>query len=100
MQTEAELVSEILAGHPDAFRKLVRRYERLVAAMVGRVLQGQSDELDVCQEVFVRVFRKLHTFKQESRLSTWIAKVAYRTALNHLVSRKLNYHLQSRWIYS
>lgn len=86
MQTESELISSILAGHPDAFRELVRRYERLVSVMVSRVLQGQRDEADVRQEVFVRIYRKLHTFKYKSTLATWIAQVAYRASLNHVKS--------------
>lgn len=86
MQSEAELISRILEGDLDAFRLLLRQYEKLVALVVSRMVKGREDQEDARQEVFIRVYRKLHTFRGESKLSTWITKVAYNTALNYLQS--------------
>lgn len=86
MQTDSELISRILGGNLDAFRLLVNRYDRLVSAMVGRIIQVPEDAQDVCQEVFIKIHHKLHTFRQDSSLSTWIARIAYSTAINHVKS--------------
>lgn len=81
---DAELVQQILNGNTHAFRFLVAKHQRLVAHIVGRVVQQQEDVEDVSQEVFIRVFRKLKNFRGDSKLSTWIAKIAYNTSISHL----------------
>lgn len=56
--------------------------------MVGRVVQVQEDMEDVCQEVFIKVYKELGTFRHEARISTWIATIAYRVAINYLNKKK------------
>ena len=92
MKNEEEIISRILGGDLNSFRLLVKQYERLVICMVNRVIQQQEDEEDICQEVFIKVYKNLASFKFQSRLSTWIAQIAYSTALNHLkkISGKKN----------
>ncbi len=84
VMNDAELVVQILNGNNNAFRFLVSKHERLVLHVVGRVVQRQEDVEDICQEVFIKVFRKLKRFKGESRLSTWIAAIAYNTSISHI----------------
>jgi len=81
---DAELVEQILNGNNNAFRYLVSNYQRLVMHVVGRVVQRQDEAEDICQEVFIKVFRKLKRFRGESRLSTWIATIAYNTSISHI----------------
>jgi RNA polymerase sigma-70 factor (ECF subfamily) len=66
---------------------LVVKYERLVSHIVSRLITTAEDREDVCQEVFLRVFRSLSGFKFESKFSTWISRIAYNTGLNHLERR-------------
>jgi RNA polymerase sigma-70 factor (ECF subfamily) len=87
MGDERQLVRRVLAGDPDAFRDLVRRYERLVAHLVARMIHDSRDREELCQDVFLRVYDRLPGFRFESRLSTWIAKISYRLCLN-AVERK------------
>jgi RNA polymerase sigma factor (sigma-70 family) len=81
---DAELVQQIIAGNENAFRYLVANHQRLVLHIVGRVVKQQEDVEDICQEVFVKVFRKIKKFRGESRLSTWIATIAYNTSISHI----------------
>ena len=67
-----------------AFRYLVANYQRLVLHVVGRVIQRQDEVEDICQEVFIKVFDKIKRFRGESKLSTWIASIAYNTSITHL----------------
>ena len=83
MSDDTILVSRVLAGNPHAFRQLVKQHERLVWHMVSRVANRPQDSEDICQEVFLRVYQKLPLFRHQSKLSTWIATIAYRTAINH-----------------
>ena len=92
MQTEEEIISRIVNGDVMAFKVLVKQYEKLVTYMVSRLVQNKEDTQDICQEVFIKVYRHLGSFKFQSKLSTWIAQIAYGTAINHLkkVSGKRN----------
>lgn len=78
---DSELVKQVLSGNNNAFRFLVSKYQRLVVHVVGRIVRQQDELEDVCQEVFIKVFRMLKNFRGDSRLSTWIATVAYNTAI-------------------
>lgn len=88
MNKDELIVREILAGDQGAFRRLIQNHEKLVYHMVSRVIDSQEDREDLCQEIFLKVYRKLPGFRFQSRLSTWIATVAYRTALNYLKKHK------------
>ena len=81
---DVELVQQVLNGNNNAFRFLVSKHQRLVLHVVGRVVQRQDDIEDICQEVFIKVFQKLKKFRGESKLSTWIATIAYNTSISHI----------------
>lgn len=83
------LVSHVLSGDMQAFRLLIKQHERLVAHMVARVIKNNEEREELCQDVFLRVYDKLAEFTFQSKLSTWIATIAYRYAINHLRKKKL-----------
>ncbi len=87
---DEDLVKQILNGNSNAFRFLVAKHQRLVAHIVGRIVQKREDVEDVSQEVFLKVYRKLKLFRGESRLSTWIAKIAYNTSISHIRGQQKN----------
>jgi RNA polymerase sigma-70 factor (ECF subfamily) len=88
LDDERRLVEDILAGDRGAFERLVNRYRALVVHVVYRMVLNFEDRQDICQEVFMKVYRNLAGFRFESRLSTWIARVAYNTCLNHLEKKR------------
>ncbi len=81
---DRELVGRVCDGDQQAFRTLVERYQRLVFHIVGRLLSDRQDQEDVCQEVFLRVYKHLGGFKREAKLSTWIGTIAYNSAATFL----------------
>jgi RNA polymerase sigma-70 factor (ECF subfamily) len=90
MLDEKELVSKVLKGDLVAFKTLVEQYQNLVFCIIRRVFREDEDVEDVCQEVFIKVHQHLARFKFQSKLSTWIAQITYRTALNYLKKQKRN----------
>jgi RNA polymerase sigma-70 factor (ECF subfamily) len=84
-----ESIQRAMRGHADAFRELVDDHQRLVAHVVFRMVPDPTDREDLCQEVFIRVYQKLGTFRFQSKLSTWIARVAYTVCLNHLAKKRI-----------
>lgn len=90
---DGDLVQQILNGNSNAFRFLVAKHQRLVAHIVGRIVQRREDVEDISQEVFMKVYRKLKLFRGDSKLSTWIAKIAYNTSISHVrgLKKELSY---------
>lgn len=79
---EAALIQRCAAGEQAACAELVASHERMVFQLALH-LMGDSDEaLDLSQEVFLRVFRTLHTFRGQSALRTWIYRIAINQARN------------------
>lgn len=81
---DAELINQILNGNMNAFTFLVNRYQKLVVHITGRLIQRQDELEDVCQEVFMKVYQNLGKYRNECKLSTWIATIAYNTSINYL----------------
>ena len=84
MFDERAIVSSVLNGDQAAFELLVRQYERLVFFVVYRLVKEKEDQEDVAQEVFIKVYNSLPRFAFASKLSTWISRIAYLTAINHV----------------
>jgi RNA polymerase sigma-70 factor (ECF subfamily) len=89
MADPKKLVEQILAGDKNSFRTLIQDYQRLVSHVVFRMIPPGPDQEDISQEVFVKVYQHLDRFRFDSRLSTWIARIAYNTCLNFLDKKKL-----------
>lgn len=83
------LVEAVLARRSGAFETLVERHQRLVWHLVHRVVQHPEDTRELCQEVFLRVHGQLQRFRFESRLSTWIGRIAWHTALRRIERKQL-----------
>jgi RNA polymerase sigma factor (sigma-70 family) len=89
MIDDRTLVTNVLAGDVKAFSLLITQHEKLVAHMIGRLVKKEEEREELCQDVFLRVHDKLGEFTFQSRLSTWIATIAYRYAINHLRKQKM-----------
>ncbi|MDH6254303.1 RNA polymerase sigma factor (sigma-70 family) [Chryseobacterium sp. H1D6B] len=84
MFDEEKTINEILKGNPRAFKHIVKQYQNLVYSILNRILNNDEDIEDVGQEVFIKVYDSLKSFKKDSKLSTWIAKITYNTAINYV----------------
>jgi RNA polymerase sigma-70 factor (ECF subfamily) len=89
---ETELVTELQAGSETAFDWLVTHYHGPVYSLILSMLGDGSDAADGTQEVFLKAFRGIRSFRQGSSLKTWLYRIAIREALNH--KRWFKRHLQ------
>ena len=87
--TDTELITKVKANDFGAFNVLVQKYERLVFSMLLKLITSEEDVKDLAQEVFLQVFKKIKTYRAESSLATWIGRIAYNFALNHLKKNKI-----------
>ena len=86
--TEQELIQRLKEGDETAFKYLVDNYQERVYNTAIGIVQNAEDAEDVAQEVFIQVYRSIHNFKGESKLSTWLYRIATTRALDLLRSRK------------
>jgi len=81
---DVELIAQVKSGNTNAFRFLVDKHKNLVWHLVLRMVSQQEDAEDICQEVFMRVFKDIGKFRGDSKLSTWIGTITYNTCIDHL----------------
>jgi RNA polymerase sigma factor (sigma-70 family) len=91
MISDQALVSAVLNGERQALREFIKRYERLVSHMVARLVDDKSDREEICQDIFMKAYQKLGEFNFQSKLSTWVATIAYRHGVNHLRKQKMKF---------
>jgi RNA polymerase sigma-70 factor (ECF subfamily) len=81
-ESEGGLVERLVARDERAFNALVKAYERRVFALLLRMSGNASEAEDLAQEVFVQVFKAIGSFRGESKLSTWIYRIAINLCKN------------------
>jgi len=89
MKDPESLIGKILSGDTKAFESLVEAYQRLVSHIVFRMIHRDADREDICQEIFILIYKNLGNFKFESRLSTWIATISYNRCINYLEKKRV-----------
>ena len=82
--SDRDLIAAVLDGSEAAFGELVDRYKDRVFRLLGRYCRDSVECEDLAQEVFLKVFRKLHTFNHESQFFTWLYRITANAATDHL----------------
>jgi RNA polymerase sigma-70 factor (ECF subfamily) len=78
------LIQAFLSGHRDAFDVIVERHRKQIYQLCYRFLGNHEDAADLTQDVFVRAFKGLHSFKGDSALGTWLYRVGVNVCLNRV----------------
>src|SRR6516162_4899344 len=81
---DAELVERYLGGDTAAFDEIMVRYERQIYRICYRFVDNREDAMDLAQEVFIKAFEHLATFRRESSLKTWLYRIAMNHCINHV----------------
>jgi len=80
--SDSKYVDDVKRGNTAAFEPLVRKYQDRIYSFIIRIVRSEEDAKDVVQEVFLKAFRSLHSFKGEAKFSTWLFQIAYNTAIS------------------
>lgn len=83
MTTEDELIRRARDGDLDAFCRLARGYERRIYSLALHFCRSPADAEDLSQEVWLKAFRSLPSFRGESGFYTWLRRITVNTFLNH-----------------
>ena len=81
---DAELVERYLTGDTAAFDEIMVRHERQIYRICYRFVENREDAMDLAQEVFIKAFEHLATFRRESSLKTWLYRIAMNHCINHV----------------
>jgi RNA polymerase sigma-70 factor (ECF subfamily) len=85
---ELMLVRAAKAGEMRAFEELVKRYDRNVFRIVQHITQNREDAEDVVQDAFLKAYRNLEQFQEQSKFYTWLVRIAVNEALMKLRRRR------------
>ncbi|MBT9460600.1 MAG: RNA polymerase sigma factor RpoE [Rugosibacter sp.] len=85
-ETDRLLVERVQAGDKQAFGLLVTKYQRKLARLVSRMVRDSAEVEDIVQDSFIRAYRALPSFRNESAFYTWLYRIGVNTAKNWLVT--------------
>lgn len=89
-RTEAELIAAVLKGDAASFEPLIERYSPRVFATARRYARRESEVEDIVQEVWLKAFQKLRSFRGEAPFEHWLMRLAVRTCYDFLRSHQRN----------
>ena len=85
---EAHIIKEILHGNTTLYEYFLDRYGQQVFVLVDRIVSCQEDAEELTQDVFLKAFQQLSSFKAESSFSTWIYRIATNVAISAVRKKK------------
>jgi RNA polymerase sigma factor (sigma-70 family) len=88
--TDIELIHQTLAGNQSAYALLVKRHQRYVFTLALRFVKSRENAEEVAQDCFVKVYKSLNQFQQQSKFTTWLYTIVYTTSMTFLRRKKLD----------
>ena len=91
-KSDTELILETIAGNLQSYDTLMTRYQENVYSIAFSFGKNKENAMDITQDVFLKVYKKLNSFKENSSFKTWVSKVAFNESINW--SKKNKKYLQ------
>lgn len=85
---EAELISRAKAGDHEAMVELLRSVENSVYRSAFYILGNEQDALDASQEALIRIYRKIDTYQEKAKFTTWVQRIVSNICMDKFRSRK------------
>jgi RNA polymerase sigma-70 factor (ECF subfamily) len=82
-------ISKVLAGDTASFSYLVDRYQDLVYGLALKMLRNGEDAEEMAQDCFVKAYRSLASYRQQSKFSTWLYRITYNSCISLMRKRKM-----------
>src|SRR5215217_7398077 len=83
MSADADLIARAAGGDSSAFQELVERHRSMVYRVAYQFAGNHHDAEDIAQEVFIKVYRSLDRFRQDSQLSSWMYRIVMNACIDH-----------------
>jgi len=85
------IIESVLDGHPEAFERLVHKYDRQLSRFVGAMVRNRLDAQDIVQDVWLVAYEHLPALRDRKRFSAWLRVIARNQCLTHACEPKVNY---------
>jgi RNA polymerase sigma-70 factor (ECF subfamily) len=89
-KSDIDLISNVLQGDKMAYAQIIKQHQRFVFTLALRFSKCREDAEEIAQDSFIKAFRALPTFKQNSKFSTWLYSIVYTTAMTFLRKKRLD----------
>ncbi len=89
LHEDQELVRRTLRGDKEAFEMIIRRYQQPIVNYVGRMVREREMALDFSQEIFLKVYASLGSYRPQYKFSTWLFKIASNFMIDHWRKKKV-----------
>lgn len=91
------LIERCMRNDAAAFDEVVSRYKNKVYSYVLRMIGGEQDAEDVTQEVFIRMYTSLASFRSQASLNTWLFRIASNLCIDHYRRGKKHQNVTTQW---
>ncbi len=93
---EADLIRAAQAGDRDALIQLLRDIEKSVYRTAFYILKNEQDALDASQEALIRIYKKIDTYQEKAKFSTWVQRIVTNICIDHCRRRKESTSIDER----
>ncbi|TSD64938.1 sigma-70 family RNA polymerase sigma factor [Inquilinus sp. KBS0705] len=88
--SDIDLIKQTLGGNQSAYADLVKRHQRFVFTLALRFAKNREDAEEISQDCFIKAYRSLASFQQQSKFSTWLYSIVYTTAMTFLRKKRVD----------
>ncbi len=81
-QSDSFYINKVLNNDVNAYASLVDMHKDMVFTIALKIVRNREDAEEIAQDVFVKAYQSLATFKKESKFSTWLYRIVYNTAIS------------------
>ena len=90
MNEDKELVERTIKGEKEAFEMIIQKYQHPLLNYIGRTVGERELALDFTQEVFIKTYSSLHSYKPQYKFSTWLFKIASNFIIDYWRKKKID----------
>ncbi len=90
MDEDRTLIEQAIKGDKEAFEMIIRKYQKPLFNYIGRMVGDRELALDFTQEVFIKTYSALRSYKPQHKFSTWLFKIASNFLIDHWRKRKID----------
>lgn len=88
-EEDLRLIEDVLKGQKKAFEYLQKKYEKIIATLIRRMIKDEDDVQDLIQETFIKAYNSLTMYKKEYSFSSWLYRIASNNCIDFLRKKKL-----------